>query len=411
MMPDRIRDPRNLGANPTRPAGQNPYAVARKKPAGAVLPVRPDPGQTQPQFAVEPSMGADPLDGAPARAAIFASRPRGFMGPGAEDIAQDKFSQDFSHGRAMNAYQTPMDYEMHQAEVMNSPLMKQMADGIAQEKQLREDYLRNAPAQPDMSPVMALADYLAKGKGTAQQGYHKPASYEDVVANLRGMLGQEQKDRYNMTQLATEQTGGLKSGTEETVGKTGVDQGRAQGYKIPHPPLAGLNQPFNQFQQIGKAYEDQSKHVNDTIRNALEMRKQLANPSWYTSNLLSGTVVKNIAQRTTQTELFLLGGGSTDVLSQVQRAVQKAQNGDKLLPSDRHAMAQFNELELAGAIKARDQIKGQMIPGYSGVSVLPDQKIGAAMGGRDVPIPDAPAGKSEDDRALDFARQFFGSGK
>ncbi len=235
---------------------------------------------------------------------------------------------DYGRGKNLNVYQEAPEYQQHLNTVMESPQMQGLSQGVEQMKQLRGDFLRNMPQQTDLSPVMALADFLSKGKGNAQAAYKRPSSYEDVTSRISGLLGEEQKARQQTAQLAYEQAGGLKKGTEEAQIKTGMDTGRDQGYKIPQPHQAAIMVPFNQGQAIGNTYEKVAKDANDAIRTALETRKKLENPGWYTSNALKGSIVQSIGvNRITQNELFLLGGGSQDFLSQVDRAFQKASSG------------------------------------------------------------------------------------
>lgn len=406
MMPDRYLDAKARGPL-ARPKVKNPYSALRAPVA------EPDPGQVQPDFAGMSGPSMDPMEQVPPQMS------RALMGmptmrpgaPGSEDVRTDKYSQDLGRGKNLNVYQSPLEYETNLNTVRNTPEMQGLSQGVDRMRQLREDFLKTAPAQTDLSPVMALADYVAKGRGTAQSGYTKPANYEALVSDLSGMLGNEQKARQNQAQLEMEQTGGLRKGTEEAQVKTSSDLGRQQGYKIPHPFMGGIQMPFTQGQAIAGSYEKVAKDANDTIKNALDTRKLLANPSWYTSNALKGAIVRGIGvNRITQNELFLLGGGSQDLISQVDRAFQKAATGDGLLQSDRHAIETYNELTLKGAIAKREQIKQQMTQGYSGITVLPGQKVGEVMSGRDTPVSGQDAsggGDSEAARAQAFAAQFM----
>lgn len=403
MMPDRYLDQKS----------RKPSPYAKKKQAALPKPsvsIGADPGQVQPSFA-ESSVAIDPMLASVPQMpnALRGSPPNIGLRPGAENVRSDQYGQSLGREKQLNVYQDPVQYETNLATVANAPMMKELAGGIEQMKQLRADFLKTAPTQTDLSPVMALADYLAKGKGTAASGYRRPASYEDAVASIHGMLDSEQKARQNLAQLEFEQAGGLKSGTEGASTKTESASKADQGFKIPHPQMGMVNVPFTQAQGIGGAYEKAAHDVNEKIKNAQYTRSLLANPNWYTSNALKGSIVQGIGvQRLTQNELFLLGQGSQAWVDQFNRAIQKAQSGDALLPSDRHIIEQGNERMLAQAVKDRDEIQRSMGAGYNGITVLNPNQVTGVMKGRDTPLEKPPSADNEDSKALDFARKFFG---
>lgn len=404
MMPDRYLDTKSRLATPKVKA-PNPYSRARAVP----VPAQAVAGDVQPVFQ---NQSLDPMEMQPPGMPPALTSPMRDIGlhPGAEDMRTNKFSKDYSRGKNLNVYQDAGEYQKHLDTVSNTEMMQGIAQGIDRMKQLRSDFLATAPQQSDLSPTMALADFLAKGKGTAQSGYKRPANYEDLVSHISGMLGEEQKARQGMAQLAYEQAGGLKKGQEEAQSKTGVDEVGQKGYKIPQPRMQGIMMPFQQAQGIGSSYEKVAKDANDTIKSALETRKLLANPNWYTSNALKGSMVRSMGvNRITQNELVMFAGGSHDLISQVERGLQKAASGDSLLQSDRHAIEQYNELMLKGALDKRDEIHKQMGAGYNGVTMLSPDKVGQVMTGRDVPVPQGAVdgGNSEADKAQAFASQFM----
>lgn len=407
MNPDMVNKLHEMGLNPkvsTRPPGQNPYSAARAKraaPAGAVVPAQPDMGQVQPDFA-NPSLSLETMNPQdPSMPSPLIGMPSMHPGqPGSEDLRTDKYNRDLQRGKTANVYQDPHSYDTHQNTVMNSPLMKKMAEGLDQERQLREQYLQNAANQEDLSPTMALADFLAKGKGTAQAGYRRPMNYDETVANIRGMLEGEQKSRGTMAQMALEQTGGLKSGQEEAQAKTSADLGREQGYKIPHPMMGGLMMPFNQANQFSKNYEANPgvKEINDEIANANKMEQLLANPNWYTNRALAGSAVKQMGfNKMTQAEFFTLGGGSQDLWNRASNLVRTGYNGQTLSPSDIQTIQDFSTIRKRAALAKREQIHQSYQQGLGSAMMNPGAAPGLMNQG-DVQ-PDNSSGSTASERA------------
>ncbi len=418
MGADSFLRAKEMGLNPDarrmmRPPGQNPYSIARTRsaPPQAAVPVQAQPtmGTMQPEFS-QPQISSDPFEQGPPSLPMDLSRPMREVGlrPGAEDMRTNKYSQDYSRGKNLNVYQDPTEYEQHLNTVMQSPLMQKLAESADQYKQLRSDFLKTAPQQSDLSPTMALADYLAKGKGTAQAGYKRPASYEDAVGHISELLGQENKARQMQAQLAYEQAGGLKKGAEEATNKTGADVMGQKGYKIPQPHMAGMMIPFNQANQFAKNYESNPgvKEVNDEIANANKMEQLLKNPNWYTNRALAGAAVKGMGfNKMTQAEFFTLGGGSQDLWNKASNMVRTGYNGETLSPSDIQTIQDFNVIRKRAALAKREQIHGSYNQGLGSMLFDPSRANGL-MGQGDVQ-PDNAGAATADERSQAIASKLM----
>lgn len=86
---------------------------------------------------------------------------------------------------------------------LDPKLLKQFQDQIAQQQKgisQTEDYqkaIRGIPVQTDLSPMMALADYLSGSKLAAS--YQKPQSGEDKIKSLSDLQNSTQKQRESIT--------------------------------------------------------------------------------------------------------------------------------------------------------------------------------------------------------------------
>lgn len=333
------------------PAPKNVYSSARSRPKAkpaarsAAVPA-PNPAPAQPSFP-EATISLDPFDqsqlGMPAE--LIGLAPMG-RGPGAQDIRATKFAQDQSRGKSLNVYQDAGEYEKHLETVMGSGLMKDLAAGAERFKGLREDFLRNAPQQTDLSPTMALADYLAKSKGTASAGYKRPGSYEDMVKQLGNLMGDEQGARQNVAQLAFQQSGGLKSGEEQAQFKTGVDRERQQGYKTPQPrsQFPGGGNPLNQALAIQRAFQGLPpyKEAEGVLANAQSMLKALQNPSWISDQALRGQVLQGMKlSPISEKELAEFGRGSPELINRIKNMFTTVSSGRTLSPQDYKALEEF----------------------------------------------------------------------
>ncbi len=403
---------------------QNPYAAARAPasfgPAIEAPPASADQGapisQSQPNFAAAPTISMDPMQAAAPEAPLsLATPPRpNYTGDRSkvvglnEDMRGTKFGQDLSRDKQLNVYQDPAAYEAHMATVMGSPVMRGLTEGADRMAQLRADYLKNAPFQADLSPVMALADYIAKGKGTAQAGYKRPMSYDDMTANISSLLSQENAARAAEARLAAEQAGPLKSGVESAATKTGLQQEAQQGTKE-EPSHIPFMQPLTQGQTFLKGYEAVPgvKDANDAVTNMNRLQILLAKPNWYTDNIMKSEVLQGMhVNRVTQNELTTYGNGSQGLWNRGQVAMAKLEAGRSFSTSDIHDIKEFVDASTRAAIAIRDLKHKEYNDAMGPLTTLGPKTTEALLNTGEVHPTAPPAGNSEK-AAQDFASQFM----
>lgn len=378
----------------------SPYAAAK-----AAAAPKPDPGQVQPNFAAVPTISMDPFDQPELSApvALTGAAPIG-RGPGAQDLLTNKFSKDRARQKQVNVYQDPEEYRQHLETVMSSPLMKELAQGADRFKQLREDYLKNAPQQTDLSPVMAFADYLAKGKGNAMAGYKRPAGYEETVSRLGDLSSAEQKARQMEAQLAYEQAGGLKKGEDQAQVKEGIDKGRVQGYKQPNP-MAGMNNPLNQALAIQRAFQSLPtyKDAEKEVTSAQAMRDIMSNPSWVSDFALRGQMLQSMKiAPISEKEMAEFGMGSPDLFNKIHNIVKGLSAGRTLSPLDYKAIEEFAAQREAYGRKKMEAVQSSFAQGISPYSPLINERGIHGITNPAVPpqVSQQPGAESEDDKAF-----------
>lgn len=215
----------------------NPYNAARAKakkkaPPKADVPAPStgvDAGQVQPNMLIMD----DPFSASLPIPSSMQSMPASYFGPGAFDKREAKTSQDAARQAQRHVYKTPSEYYSQLETVMGSPLMQRLSQGINDMGALRKNFLEHAPIQADLSPLMAMADFVAQGKGNALQAYKRPDN--DIVAKLAGLMGNEQSAAFNQANLAMNQVP-LRAGDDTASVKAGVDEGRGTGFQVPRPP-------------------------------------------------------------------------------------------------------------------------------------------------------------------------------
>lgn len=336
---------------------KGPYAVLRAKstPAEPVPNPAPVPGLEQPSVAMDPFLAPRPQ----AAAGLTESPGRG---PGAQDLLTNKFSDELARGKTLNVYQDPLEYNTHLNTVMGTKPMQDFAAALERHKQFREDFLKTVPNQADLSPVMALADYIAKGKGTAQRGYTKPASYEDLVGQINGLLGAEQRGRTAFVQAGFEQAGGLKSGSEEAQTKTGAQSGRTQGYKQPSPrsqnPSTLVDSFYRGFQNTPIVKES----ING-ISAAKAVQANISKKNWLGDEAARAEILKAMKLYPVSDRDAARVTGSPDFFSRAQRTIDRLANGRSLTSEDQRTIQQFAEYAEKRAFTELNEAKHKYIEG------------------------------------------------
>ncbi len=285
---------------------------------------------------------------------------------------------------------------------MNSPLMKGLQEGADRSNELLKAYLENAPVATDLSPVMALADYMAKGKGTAASGYHRPQNFNEMVQNISGLMEANQKNRMGIAQLTGEQTGGLKSGAETAGTKSELSQEAQQGSKEAPAHVPMIN-PFTMAQSYGKDYAANPtvKEANDEVKAANETQQLLNTPNWLTNAGLKGMIIKGMGvNRITENEIKIYGGGSPDLWNRATIAIDRLTTGQTLSQSDLHTIQEFNTARLRAALGKRDEINKSFQQGLGQFTPFSPGTLGALQHAQDVqPLSPPPSAADEAARA------------
>ena len=356
MNADRFLELQAMGLNSVAPKPQveQPKKVTVKrspyKPPPKATPI-PEPsvslGQVQPNFAAQSMISMDPFEAGPApMPASLLSMPAMRKGPGAQDLRTDKYGNSQQRSASRETYQTPGDYYAHLDTVMNSPLMQQLASGADNVKGLRADFLKALPeGQVNLSPVMAFADYLAKGKGTAQAGYKPPLTMEDEVAKLASLMNQEQGDRQQMAQLGFQQAGDLKSGEEQAQTKTDADVGRVQGYKSPQP-RSQMVSPVGQANMAGsfmRNFENSpvAKDSSQSLIAANSVRSHLANPNWLGDSAARAAIISAMKLAPVSNRDVEQITGSQDLFNRFSQLTNRLARGDVFTASDRRTVEKY----------------------------------------------------------------------
>jgi hypothetical protein len=409
MMPDRLDELKNPKRKPA-PAKKpkNPYSL---KAVPVPAPV-PQPGQVQPDFS---EVSLDPFDQAPPSTPLSLLAPApAARGPGAQDLRTDKMSRDYARGKTLNVYQEPAEYNMHLRTVMDAPLMQELAAGADRFKGLREDFLKNAQNQTDLSSAMAFADFLSKGKGNALAGYKRPPTYEDLVGQLGSLIGEEQKSRQNIAQLAQSQAGGLKKGQEEAQVKTGVDADRAQGFRTPTPRSAfpGGN-PLNQALGIQRAFQSLPpyKDAEKEISSAQLIREIAKNPNWVSDFNLRGQMLQAMKlSPISEKEMAAFGMGSPDLFNKVRNMISQASNGRTLSAQDYKALDEFASRREEYGRRKMEDIQSSFASGLSPYSPMIGQEGIMGITRPSIPqvAPPAVEQESESDRKFNKLMERFG---
>lgn len=115
-------------------------------------------------------------------------------------------------GNSQNAEQPPqIDLQQQYMQMMlgqtaiSPEMQKQIQDNIEEQKRgigefkNYQDALRKSPIQTDLSPTMALADYVT-GTDHFGKNYQKPQSGEDRISALAKLQGMSQDERNKITQ-------------------------------------------------------------------------------------------------------------------------------------------------------------------------------------------------------------------
>lgn len=324
----------------------------------------------------------DPMDALPpAMPAALRGMPALKTGPGAQDMRSDKYGQDHQRGKSLNVYQDPSEYFNHLNTVMQAPLMQDLARGAEGYKDLRTDFLKNAPIQADLSSVMGFADYMADGKGTARASYQKPGSYNDMVGKLASLMGEEQGARQQMAQLAFQQAGPLKKGQEEAQVRTQSETGREQGYRTPQPRSAssGGGNPLNQALAIQRAFQGLPpyKEAEKEIQIGQSMREIVRNPNWLSDFSLRGQMIQAMKiAPVSELEMKQFGMGSPDLFNKIRNMVGSVSSGRTLSPQDYKALEEFAAKREQYGRKKMEMIQTKFAEGLGPYSVnIPESGI------------------------------------
>lgn len=355
------------------PPNPNAYASARKKSstraaAKAATPA-PElvtgagPGQSQPTFALE-----DPFLQAGLEVPAGITAPISTYGaPGSFDKRGAKAGRAQARDKSLTVYKTPDEYYGQLETVMGSPVMKNLAEGLEQYKALHENFLKNAPAQTDLSSLMGLADFISRKPGNALRSYQKPDDYNDLVGKLAGLMGQRQSAAYNQAQLAMNQVP-LKAGEESASTKAQVSEQADRGFAVPKPPSmgAGMMNPLNQALAIQRSFQGLRpyKEAEQMLTDAQGIMQTVKNPNWLADNNLRGQMLQAMKlSPISEKEMAQFGTGDPSLFNHIRNMTTKIGTGRSLSPQDYKAIEAFARAKAEYAQKKMGIIQDQFVTG------------------------------------------------
>lgn len=393
----------------------NPYNAARSKakkkaPPKADVPAPSagvDAGQVQPNMLLMD----DPFSSAIAVPSGMQSMPAPYSGPGSFDKRGQKVEQGMGRDASRTAYKTPGEYYSQLDTVLGSPLMQKLSGGVKNLEALRDQYLQHAPVQADLSPLMGLADFVAQGKGNALRSYNKPDNYNDLVAKLAGLMGQEQSAAYNQAQLAMNQVP-LKAGEDQASVKAGVGESRDQGFQVPRPASmgAGMQNPLNQALALQRAFQNLRpyKEAEGVMAESQVMINTLKKPNWVADKELRGQMLQAMKlSPISEKEMAQFGSGSPDLFNKVRNYLTTGFEGRSLSPQDYKALEEFARAKFDYANKkmqaVQDRFANNMAP------YAPAFAVEGIRGVTDPAVPPptetAPEQQNESDKKFDLIMQ------
>lgn len=359
------------------PGKVSAYAVAREKSkkkeakkaaAKAAVPAPetvtgPNPGETQPSLMMD-----DPFlqPGLSTPAGITAPM-NAYGRPGSFDKRGAKMGQAQGREKSLAVYKTPGEYYSQLDTVLGSPVMKNLSEGLERYKGLREDFLKNAPAQTDLSSLMGLADFISRKPGKALASYKRPDDYNDLVSKLAGLMGQEQSAAYNQAQLAMNQVP-LKAGEEGASMKTEVGQEADRGFSVPRPASrgAGMMNPLNQALAIQRSFQGLRpyKEAEEMLSSAQGMIQTLAKPNWVADKELRGQMLQAMQlSPISEKEMKEFGSGDPSLLNRIRNMVGTGLKGRSLNPQDYKALEAFARAKADYAQKKMGMVQDQFVSG------------------------------------------------
>jgi hypothetical protein len=190
------------------------------------------------------------------------------------------------------------------------------------------DQARAQPSGLNLSPVMGLADYFAKGRGTALKSYTAP---ESSASRLKAVMDAQQKaqdDKRDMLKqiisaMALARSGGFETTMAKTTTKNEVvDRSKdwqTSGAASNFDPLK-----FRKGFETSKVVEPVQAELKSTYEALREMQ---GDPNWFKSRNLQALIVSVRGMKPVSDRDYKIGGGGEQVFNQAHRLMGKYIDG------------------------------------------------------------------------------------
>lgn len=275
--------------------------------------------------------------------------------PGDTKINQLDLSQGMSTGKSRNSYMNGPEYDTLTQAAMSTEPNRALSRGIEEQEGMYEDVLRNMPTgMVDLTPLMAMTDAMTGSKFASS--YKAPADQMDNIKLLSGLQDRTQSSRERLAQLIMNETGGLKSGTDEQGYKSGLDESQKNGftYPNPHAPRAaqqgGTPTNVRGFYNTFKGSEP-VKEASKIQQAAQAIAGHLKNPNWLGDSAARAGILQAMRLAPVSNLDVKQITGSQDLWNQAQQIMKRLESGDVFTARDRKTIENYNKVLLAKSKK------------------------------------------------------------